>query len=221
MSRPRVYPRVCGGTGRRHTEPAPAAGLSPRVRGNPYPALRVWRQRGSIPACAGEPRTDIATHGNTWVYPRVCGGTPRRHSPPGCRSGLSPRVRGNPSGAIGETDIAGSIPACAGEPYTAAMAIAGDSVYPRVCGGTHTGRPAAPALLGLSPRVRGNPWHGCPTAPLARSIPACAGEPDMAQDLYRPPEVYPRVCGGTGCDLDGRGRKRGLSPRVRGNQGGP
>ena len=71
-----VYPRVCGGTLTcpilpgarmglsprvRGTSTAAASrsttcGLSPRVRGNPWQRLIWTAQRGSIPACAGEPR---------------------------------------------------------------------------------------------------------------------------------------------------------------------
>ena len=50
-----VYPRVCGGTGVPGDGVLPRQGLSPRVRGNRL----LWRvgvaDRGSIPACAGEP----------------------------------------------------------------------------------------------------------------------------------------------------------------------
>ena len=70
-----VYPRVCGGTqipnGPRHT----AEGLSPRVRGNRrIPVVSVF-PTGSIPACAGEPRTPPTPRLSPKVYPRVCGGT--------------------------------------------------------------------------------------------------------------------------------------------------
>ena len=72
---PRVYPRVCGGTPaslRRTTIPR---GLSPRVRGNPVALAFAAIVRGSIPACAGEPRWRRRRLGRQWVYPRVCGGT--------------------------------------------------------------------------------------------------------------------------------------------------
>ena len=50
--------------------------------------------------------------------------------------------------------------------------------------------------MGLSPRLRGNPWirpdHLC----AYRSIPAPAGEPRM-RTSYAPSRVYPRACGGT------------------------
>ena len=50
---------------------------------------------------------------------------------------------------------------------------------------------------GLSPRVRGNlspPYDGGADQ---RSIPACAGEPELVCAVCGHTEVYPRVCGGT------------------------
>ena len=71
----RVYPRVCGGTRRLLLGPPPSAGLSPRVRGNPPASVEGLLPAGSIPACAGEPRSSRPAPGSRWVYPRVCGGT--------------------------------------------------------------------------------------------------------------------------------------------------
>ena len=54
-------------------------------------------------------------------------------------------------------------------------------------------------------------------SPSARSIPACAGEPQRRFPSHPAWQVYPRVCGGT---LDAGVVKQqgvGLSPRVRGN----
>ena len=51
----RVYPRVCGGTGAGQPQRGRIGGLSPRVRGNPADADLLAVQKGSIPACAGEP----------------------------------------------------------------------------------------------------------------------------------------------------------------------
>ena len=77
----------------------------------------------------------------------------------------------------------------------AVMAIS--TVYPRVCGGT--GSPARPGRgqAGLSPRVRGNRHQDRPAADRRGSIPACAGEPNVGQQLRAERRVYPRVCGGT------------------------
>ena len=53
------------------------------------------------------------------VYPRVCGGTQSLIFGWIVGVGLSPRVRGNPSGPVDRAVELRSIPACAGEPSTA------------------------------------------------------------------------------------------------------
>ena len=93
------------------------------------------------------------------------------------------------------------------------------SVYPRVCGGTMQAIAARIALLGLSPRVRGNRFGFTPPQKGLRSIPACAGEPRTRLTSSYPSAVYPRVCGGTRRTTSSRRSGNGLSPRVRGNRG--
>ena len=112
----RVYPRVCGGTVSAVQAGLRAAGLSPRVRGNP--SISAWSSRmsGSIPACAGEPATPMPMTSPLAVYPRVCGGTAKASITARPASGLSPRVRGNPGHGARSAARLGSIPACAGEP---------------------------------------------------------------------------------------------------------
>ena len=73
-------------------------------------------------------------------------------------------------------------------------------------------------VVGLSPRVRGNPIIRPLKLVIPRSIPASAGEPRTMLLSHRRSWVYPRECGGT-CR---RGLRTpavgGLSPRVRGNR---
>ena len=90
-------------------------------------------------------------------------------------------------------------------------------VYPRVCGGTQSAPSMRVSQGGLSPRVRGNRGWSRKTAPRARSIPACAGEPHSASGRKKRGRVYPRVCGGTLGGGDLQIVRQGLSPRVRGN----
>ena len=195
----RVYPRVCGGTDTGVAELMGDRGLSPRVRGNLAGAHSGAAPFRSIPACAGEPVFGGPNRGWHKVYPRVCGGTQgRQRQPPTFGGGgLSPRVRGNPSSVTRKFSIAGSIPACAGEPAPAAAVWGIPGVYPRVCGGTvlHVG-----ALRRVT-----------------RSIPACAGEPQGGSSANPSQWVYPRVCGGTGRPAPALVFGQGLSPRVRGN----
>ena len=116
------------------------------------------------------------------------------------------------------TIIAGSIPACAGEPEPDPALSDPPKVYPRVCGGTARARYCPNLIGGLSPRVRGNHSSDELPAHSRGSIPACAGEPGRLERLCRWCGVYPRVCGGT-ASRSGRWKSSyGLSPRVRGNQ---
>ncbi len=74
-----------------------------------------------------------------------------------------------------------------------------------------------PAVIGLSPRVRGNRDTGAGHTRLARTIPACAGEPRRGIARLASRRDYPRVCGGTIGRGGNENRNTGLSPRVRGN----
>ena len=152
-----VYPRVCGGTRPWPMASTPPMGLSPRMRGNQLAIIAAPCDGGSIPAYAGEPRTERRRHGQVRVYPRVCGGTQQRRRLSGDAQGLSPRMRGNREPGYGAHRYARSIPAYAGEPLPDLPVRWGITVYPRVCGGTAQLRRSKPDKLGLSPRMRGNP----------------------------------------------------------------
>ena len=152
----RVYPRVCGGTGRSHRLLQAVGGLSPRVRGNLESILSGLTRTRSIPACAGEPAAGVALVANWGVYPRVCGGTSPVQRQGRAVRGLSPRVRGNHGPSAPAGPWPGSIPACAGEPGPAIPSAPGGPVYPRVCGGTSRCASISCSVRGLSPRVRGN-----------------------------------------------------------------
>ena len=111
-------------------------GLSPRVRGN-LVILRVAPVvTGSIPASAGEPLSSPCSPRRGPVYPRECGGTEDMTGIAPDTTGLSPRVRGNPTGEVAVWAGRRSIPASAGEPETNDGPIQCKRVYPRECGGT-------------------------------------------------------------------------------------
>ena len=112
-----VYPRVCGGTVNGAKRPRLSTGLSPRVRGNRCSVPDCVGAKRSIPACAGEPSFRLRRSSTSRVYPRVCGGTAVALSRMNSKTGLSPRVRGNPCGIAADLYDEGSIPACAGEPH--------------------------------------------------------------------------------------------------------
>ena len=147
----------------------------------------------------------------------MCGGTDQVHRRRVPTKGLSPRVRGNPPLLSLSPSPPRSIPACAGEPIGWRRGAVGIGVYPRVCGGTILRGGHCGCLLGLSPRVRGNPCSPIFLDNKSRSIPACAGEPWHTDADCQHSGVYPRVCGGTGCTPRQISKGIGLSPRVRGN----
>ena len=134
--------------------------------------------------------------------------------------GLSPRVRGNPLQHCAPADPAGSIPACAGQPTPKSSSRPLAMVYPRVCGATDFTDRFAHRRAGLSPRVRGNPNCGTSEDAVARSIPACAGQPARPCRPKCKGWVYPRVCGATRGVHGAQPLTQGLSPRVRGNPAG-
>ena len=214
----RVYPRVCGGTGRGPREAVLTNGLSPRVRGNQGPAFTGLYIVRSIPACAGEPPEMKLPIIQSRVYPRVCGGTESRQSPPAVPPGLSPRVRGNHHPSAPRLIRRGSIPACAGEPRNPRIPFAKASVYPRVCGGTIFTTAAQANLQGLSPRVRGTEAYLVVKPWVLGLSPRVRGNPGGLLPSQAGQGSIPAVCGGTSFLGTVKLNQTGLSPRVRGNR---
>ena len=150
------YPRVRGGTRIAGRPFDGLVGLSPRARGNlVYTVLMICHKR-TIPACAGEPHPDTRAGRRIRDYPRVRGGTGSRGLEARLPGGLSPRARGNPVGTDTPVFWDGTIPACAGEPPRVPCNAWKDRDYPRVRGGTDALAIVPDAVLGLSPRARGN-----------------------------------------------------------------
>ena len=236
--RPTVYPRERGGTVLSFPPDTDTTGLSPRARGNlggerrPFfavgsipasagePPPHDDRQEclGSIPASAGEPPASWPGSVTSGVYPRERGGTDRRETAGRAAEGLSPRARGNHDTTCRTRSSTRSIPASAGEPWLIATSSRSAKVYPRERGGTEVGEWFAGRQWGLSPRARGNPQRRHREERTDGSIPASAGEPAPRPPAPAAPAVYPRERGGTRQRPGAHSRKRGLSPRARGNR---
>ena len=112
----RVYPRGCGATGAAQAPATVAQGLSPRMRGNHLAQRCVLAVQGSIPADAGQPWVPITNSLDMRVYPRGCGATSASRGVIWRRTGLSPRMRGNPAHGRRHLAARGSSPADAGQP---------------------------------------------------------------------------------------------------------
>ena len=111
-----VHPRVCGEAILHPRPELGRQGPSPRVRGSLLEVARQVFPLGSIPACAGKPRSEGDPPDAAAVHPRVCGEAARTSSSVSFRWGPSPRVRGSPLHARVVRVETGSIPACAGKP---------------------------------------------------------------------------------------------------------
>ena len=173
----RDYPRVRGGTRSARSRAVLSSGLSPRARGNRSTSHRAGCGIGTIPACAGEPLSPCRLVAILRDYPRVRGGTGFGSGPRDPVMGLSPRARGNLLHSLDDTQISGTIPACAGEPGNRSAWKPSDWDYPRVRGGTFVQRISRGLDEGLSPRARGNPKVDDAEPLASGTIPACAGEP--------------------------------------------
>ena len=132
--------------------------------------------------------------------------------------GLSPRGRGKLGQQFGQFNGLWSIPAWAGETGAVGQPAAVGRVYPRVGGGNIVNDLDGFVCNGLSPRGRGK--HKRPSCINAggRSIPAWAGETEIAGLWVWCVRVYPRVGGGNPAVLTCGSTVRGLSPRRRGKR---
>ena len=213
----RDYPRTSGGTPRSSCNRRRRLGLSPHERGNRERSAWTGSPVRTIPARAGEPRTNTPVRPDWRDYPRTSGGT----APPAVTStpvtGLSPHERGNLSCVMRFSILSGTIPARAGEPSSRTWAASQSWDYPRTSGGTARHRPDGRPPLGLSPHERGNPEPLPCGYRSTGTIPARAGEPSRLGAMSRKPWDYPRTSGGTTCDTGAPGSLGGLSPHERGN----
>ena len=126
-------------------------------------------------------------------------------------------MRGNPPAQVRKLLRAGPIPACAGQPLCTVSTLRFIRAYPRVCGATLERPRSFTAVVGLSPRVRGNRDAQQQVSDKTGPIPACAGQPTPSASKSITARAYPRVCGATPHIPFELALRTGLSPRVRGN----
>ena len=192
----RVHPRGRGGADTYAEFKAALAGPSPRARGSlDESGNHLWAS-GSIPAGAGEPRMRLFGSVVSRVHPRGRGGAARWSAAAHASRGPSPRARGSPADEARARDLAGSIPAGAGEPGGRAGGSRLARVHPRGRGGAACDQRAREARTGPSPRARGSPAEWMDARLLWGSIPAGAGEPELVRPADKPLRVHPRGRGG-------------------------
>ncbi len=189
-------------------------------RGDPARAKSALPVNGSIPARAGETAPRPAVHRGGEVDPRARGGNTTLDFQTTACKGRSPRARGKLCRCADLARCAGSIPARAGETLGGRSPAPDRAVDPRARGGNCGTWSGLAQAKGRSPRARGKLPPAPPEPPIARSIPARAGETRGGFAIASTPKVDPRARGGNAdasaiahaTSSPGSGR----SPRARG-----
>ena len=187
-----VYPRWRGELTNAAHQGVSSSGLSPLARETP-PALDERQQEWRfIPAGAGNSQYHYIKECRIPVYPRWRGELISSLEYMSCAHGLSPLARGTPRHAGRAAIPPRFIPAGAGNSFSSSSIAVVLTVYPRWRGELLIRSSYSAPLAGLSPLARGT-QHGRPyEIPVARFIPAGAGNSNIPGDNQPAYSVYPR-----------------------------
>ncbi len=169
------HPRACGEHAAIDRGLLPAEGPSPRVRGARGRTPRSGRPPRTIPARAGSTHLQRRRRKRVRDHPRACGEHWCRRCAEWAGRGPSPRVRGTRSPRPDLPQGRGTIPARAGNTAPPPATPGPTWDHPRACGEHPVGDLTPSDTPGPSPRVRGTPASRDGATPLARTIPARAG----------------------------------------------
>ena len=202
-SDPKAHPRMGGENGGCTRAGVTTSGSSPRGRGKPGPAVRVFLAVRLIPARAGKTRASRAWMTTGGAHPRAGGENDGDEADPMSIHGSSPRGRGKrPPTGLGRS-YRWLIPARAGKTCGEASAAGSDWAHPRAGGENSNISVALSAHPGSSPRGRGKPLRHNVALDQARLIPARAGKTAAGGQDARRSRAHPRA----------GGENQGLFPR--------
>ena len=211
-----VHPRMRGEHWRRANSACPFTGPSPHARGtlSQHHADRPLHR--SIPACAGNTRSRARNSAIKAVHPRMRG----EHTPvvhvAGVGTGPSPHARGTLLRCARRLRKARSIPACAGNTFSAARRSNAITVHPRMRGEHGVAFRMLRGVGGPSPHARGTRRRVRAGLAQARSIPACAGNTSAPAGSFSTKAVHPRMRGEHRIRARGDTPNAGPSPHARG-----
>ena len=214
----RAHPRGCGADISALLRPGFFSGSSPRVRGRPPSYPLPSRERGLIPAGAGQTGTTGRRGCCLRAHPRGCGADVDYQNGSDEIMGSSPRVRGRRRCSRMRRRFSRLIPAGAGQTGCVPSGWTPRAAHPRGCGADITGTIEVYPLNGSSPRVRGRRTSARHRGRWFRLIPAGAGQTENTVFTDGSTGAHPRGCG---ADLENRlptQLVKGSSPRVRGRR---
>ena len=135
-------------------------------------------------------------------------------------SGSSPHARGTLPFGIRLRDLAGIIPACAGNTLRRTPSSISRRDHPRMRGEHKSGWIALPTSSGSSPHARGTPLVGVGVGLLQGIIPACAGNTSPRSRRRCSTKDHPRMRGEHGSMAAFSSLSTGSSPHARGTRFG-
>ena len=171
----RDHPRVCGEHKLFTSLLRKRRGSSPRMRGTLQASRRSGARPGIIPAYAGNTSSQASSTSKPRDHPRVCGEHFLHAFLDRFSKGSSPRMRGTHAFVVACGDVAGIIPAYAGNTGRSDWSHSRARDHPRVCGEHFFGARARSYVQGSSPRMRGTRHHPGRRAANRGIIPAYAG----------------------------------------------
>ena len=149
------HPRICGEHFWLMALSVPLPGSSPHMRGTPlglgYELARQW----IIPAYAGNTRLHHASAQAVRDHPRICGEHDAAADAWVKAAGSSPHMRGTLPSFYHVHDLAGIIPAYAGNTWIVGGFGGFNGDHPRICGEHHLVDPCPEYCQGSSPHMRG------------------------------------------------------------------
>ena len=169
------HPRVCGEHLSAMSFVVFIGGSSPRMRGTLSTVNWSIRDRGIIPAYAGNTWNRCFGITSVWDHPRVCGEHSKNMLDECEERGSSPRMRGTLPQIPCVTHGVGIIPAYAGNTQSGQSMFAAAWDHPRVFGEHTAIGDAVIDATGSSPRMRGTPCDTGLVKTLSGIIPAYAG----------------------------------------------
>ncbi len=171
------------------------SGSSPHMRGTLGCIMHLLKQFGIIPAYAGNTTPRPTRGSRPRDHPRICGEHPSVLAYSSRLEGSSPHMRGTLPSFYHVHDLAGIIPAYAGNTWIVGGFGGFNGDHPRICGEHSMLNAAARASTGSSPHMRGTPSHRLARREHTGIIPAYAGNTWVRFLVNSPPEDHPRICG--------------------------
>ena len=193
-------------------------GSSPHARGTPQKGNPGVRQRGIIPACAGNTRTRAAIAHFFRDHPRMRGEHTPKKSYESPQQGSSPHARGTRAGHSEGVHVRGIIPACAGNTKRTPTSRRCRRDHPRMRGEHTMVRTSRIPVSGSSPHARGTPRLCHDLGDACRIIPACAGNTPRPASTHRGPRDHPRMRGEHRFTSSAQTTWPGSSPHARGTR---